>query len=109
MILFINKNINCKKTLSYLRHLPVNAFGKRSETLAVKASPFALLMMTTISSPNSIRLCRHMPQGDTGSAAFPTIAIASNSCSPEAMALARAALSAQMPAPEAALSILPAE
>ncbi len=53
--------------MSYFRHLSVNAFGRRSASVAVKASPFALLIMTTISSPNSIRLCRHMPQGDTGS------------------------------------------
>jgi len=65
-------------------------------------------MITVISSPNSIRLWRHRPQGETGLSDVPTTATARNSFSPEATALARAALSAQIPAPEAAFSIFPA-
>jgi len=77
----------------------VKALGKRSASVAVKASPFALLIMTIISSPNSIRLCLHMPQGATGSSVSATTARASKSLSPSLTAFAIAALSAQMAAP----------
>jgi len=65
----------------------------------MQASPSTFAMITLISSPNSIRLCLHMPQGATGSSVSATTARASKSLSPSLTAFAIAALSAQMAAP----------
>ena len=73
------------------------------------ASPFKLAMITNISSPNSISVCLHIPQGESGSGVSPTIAMASNSLSPKDSALEIAALSAQISAPEEAFSMFPVE